>query len=89
MRQIKLQAFKRDFENLKMKSSKIVKEYSSRISYVMNQMNIYGNNIFYQHVVQKILLFILVKFDSIISAIDQSRDVSKLFAVELLGAFEE
>ena len=36
VRQIKLQTLRTDFENLKMKNSKIMEEYSSRISYVVN-----------------------------------------------------
>ena len=65
-----------------------MKEYSSRISYVVNQMKIYGDNISNQHVIEKILLSILVKFDYDISVMQQRKDTFKLFMVELLGALE-
>ena len=88
VRQIKLQTLRRDFENLKMKNSETVEEYSYRISHVVNQMKIYGDNISYQTVVEKILLLMPTKFDLIISTIEQSGDISKLSVVELLGALE-
>ena len=66
VRQIKLQTLRRDFENLKMKTFEIVKEYSSRISYVMNQMKIYDKSISNQLVVKKILLSMPANFDVII-----------------------
>ena len=88
VRQIKLQTFKRDFENLKMKNFKTVKEYCFGISYVVNQMKIYGDNITNQCVVEKILLSMSTKFDAIVSVIEQSKDITKLFMVELLNTLE-
>ena len=88
VRQIKFQILRRDFENLKMKNSETVEEYSSKIPYVVNQMKIYGDSISDQWVVEKILLLMPAKFDPIISTIEQSKDISKLIVAKSLGALE-
>lgn len=55
VRSLRLQNLRKDFEKLKMKDSKIIKEYSSRFSEVMNQMKIYGESIPKDRQVLKIL----------------------------------
>ena len=45
IRTIKLQYFRRDFENLKMKDNENAKEYYSRIKELLNQMSAYEEKI--------------------------------------------
>ena len=45
VRLIKLNNLRREFENLKMKDDESVKDYSSKVMEVVNQMKIYGDTI--------------------------------------------
>ena len=52
---IKLQSLRREFENLKMKDGVIIKDYSSRIIRLVNELKSNEENITDQRVVEKIL----------------------------------
>ena len=66
MRLIKLNNLRREFENLKMKDGESVKDYSSKVMEVVNQMKIYGDTILDQRIVQKVLVSLTKDFDTII-----------------------
>ncbi|CAN0829366.1 Retrovirus-related Pol polyprotein from transposon RE1 [Linum grandiflorum] len=77
-RVIKLQMLRRDFENLNMKDDETVKDYSTRVAEVTNQMKLYGEDITDQRIVEKMLRSLPEKFDPIVAAIEESKDLSKL-----------
>ena len=52
VRLIKLNNLRREFENLKMKDGESVKDYTSKVMEVVNQMKIYGDTILDQRIVQ-------------------------------------
>ena len=66
VRLIKLNNLRREFENLKMKDGESVKDYSSKVMEVVNQMKIYGDTILDQRIVQKVLVSLTKDFDTII-----------------------
>lgn len=70
VRSIKLQALRRDFENIKMKENEIVKDYFLRIKEIVNQMRSNGENFFDKKIVEKILIYCTEKFDTIIFVIE-------------------
>lgn len=88
VRSIKLQTMRRDLENLKMKESEIVKDYYSRLKEIVNQLRAYGENISETRVVEKILISLTEKYDPIVTAIENSKDITSLSVTELIGSLE-
>ncbi|TXG67555.1 hypothetical protein EZV62_008830 [Acer yangbiense] len=85
---IKLQTFRREFENLKMKESESVKEYFSRVIGVVNHMRTLGEDVTDQKVVEKILISLPEKYEHIVAAIEESKDLSTLSVEQLMGSLE-
>ena len=89
---IKLQTLRRDFENLKMKDVELLKDYFSRVVELVNQMKIHGEEIEDKRIVEKILISLPKKYDSIVNVVEQTKDLATLSVEELMGAikaFEE
>lgn len=63
-----------------------VKTDSSRVMEIVNQMQIYGEDITDARIVQKILVTLTKKYDMIVTVIEEERDLSKLTVTELLGS---
>ncbi|KAF5458969.1 hypothetical protein F2P56_022961, partial [Juglans regia] len=70
---IKLQGFRREFENLKMKESEAVKEYDSRLIELVDQMRaqVYPE-----------------KYDHVVAAIEESKDLQTLSVTELMRSLQ-
>ncbi|PKU73963.1 hypothetical protein MA16_Dca022706 [Dendrobium catenatum] len=86
IRTIKLQALRRELENLKMKETENTKEYCSRIITMVNQMRAYGEDISEEKVVQKILISLTASYDQVVAAIEESKDLSSLSVTELMSS---
>ena len=69
-----------------MKDGESVKDYSSKVMEVVNQMKIYGDTILDQRIVQKVLVSLMKDFHTIVSIIEESRDLSSLSVTELFGS---
>ncbi|XP_038896697.1 uncharacterized protein LOC120084959 [Benincasa hispida] len=78
-----LQALRRDFEILEMKSCEEVTEYFSRVMTVANKMRIYGEDMQDVKVVEKILRSLTEKFNYIVCSIEKSKDIDTLTIYEL------
>ncbi|PON49260.1 hypothetical protein PanWU01x14_231350, partial [Parasponia andersonii] len=87
-RDIKLQALRKDFENMRMKDNESIKDYSSRFTELVNQMKIYGEDVPDKKIVDKILISLPEKFDSKVSVIEETKDTSKLSLQELMGSLK-
>ncbi|KAA8517207.1 hypothetical protein F0562_017541 [Nyssa sinensis] len=85
---IKLQTLWTDFDNLLMKESEGIKDYFSRVSEIVNQIQSCGNTIQEKKVVEKILRSLTQKFEHVVPAIEESKDLSKLSMYELMGSLE-
>lgn len=85
VRTIKLQNLRREFENLRMKSGESNNDYFSKVTEVVNQMKIYGEDVQEEKVVSKILNTLIEKFDNAINVIESTKDLSKLNVVEMIG----
>ncbi|XP_060959353.1 uncharacterized protein LOC133030579 [Cannabis sativa] len=88
VRIVRLQKLRRDFENLKMKDNETAKDYYSRIKEIVNQMGAYGEIISDKNIVQKILISCTEKYDSIVSMIEETKDLETLSPTELMGSLE-
>ncbi|XP_015572621.2 uncharacterized protein LOC107260952 [Ricinus communis] len=80
---VKLLMLNREFELLKMKNDELVKDYSSRMMDLVNQIRLYGEALPYQRVVEKIMVSVPRKFEAKISAIEESCDLQRLTVDEL------
>ncbi|XP_071714241.1 uncharacterized protein [Rutidosis leptorrhynchoides] len=78
----------REFELLKMNDDELVKDYSSRIMDVVNQIRLPGDKISDQKVMETIMISVPQKFEAKISAIEESYDVSILTVSELTSKLQ-
>uniref|UniRef100_A0A3Q7GIG9 DUF4219 domain-containing protein n=1 Tax=Solanum lycopersicum TaxID=4081 RepID=A0A3Q7GIG9_SOLLC len=83
---VKLQTYRRDFETLSMKSNESVQTYLSRVSSLVNQMKSYGEDIFEETFIAKVLKSFTPKFEHIVVAIEESHDLSDYTFDELMSS---
>ncbi|GAV70935.1 DUF4219 domain-containing protein/UBN2 domain-containing protein, partial [Cephalotus follicularis] len=88
IRAVKLQTLRRDFENLRMTEGETIKDFSSRAIEVVNQMKSYGGNITNQRIIEKFLISLTEKFDSVVNIIEETRNLSELSVTELVGSLQ-
>ena len=78
-----LQALRKEFEILHMKSRETVNEYFSRILAIANKMKVNGEDKGNTDVVEKILRSMTSKFDYVVCSIEESKDLDTLTIDEL------
>ena len=88
VKSVKLLTLKREFENLKMKDSETVKDYSSKLSELVNQMRLYGDVVEDYKVVEKMLVSLLDKFEAKVAAIEESCDLRALTVSEMVSKLQ-
>ncbi|KAK4395553.1 hypothetical protein Sango_1709600 [Sesamum angolense] len=88
VRIIKLQTLRRDFENMKMKDSEMIDEYYTKVCELMNQLKAYGEDIPEKRVVEKLLISVTEKYDPIVTTIEETKDITTLTVIELVGSLE-
>jgi predicted GNAT family acetyltransferase len=71
-----------------MKESETVSDYIMRLQTVVNQLNRNGETVTDARVVEKILRSLTDKFENIVCAIEESKDLSTLSVEELAGSLE-
>ncbi|XP_016690843.1 uncharacterized protein [Gossypium hirsutum] len=77
---------RRDFENLKMKEVETVKQYLDRIMAVVNQIRLLGNQFPDIQVVEKLITTLPERYESKISSLEDSMDLSTISLLELINA---
>lgn len=85
---IKLQTLRREFYNMKMKESECIQDYASRLAEVVNQMRTLGEEISDRRVVEKILISLPEKYDPIVAAIEECKDITTLSIEQLMGSLK-
>lgn len=78
-----LQALRREFETLEMRTGEKVTEYFFRVMTVANKMQIYGEDMQDVKVVEKILRSLTEKFNYVVCSIEESKDIDALTVDEL------
>ena len=68
---------KRQFEVLRMKDNESIKEYVDRLMEVVNKIRLLGKDLTDQRVVEKVLVRLLERFESKISSLEDSKDLTK------------
>ncbi|XP_057843686.1 uncharacterized protein LOC131053094 [Cryptomeria japonica] len=82
---VRLHTFRREFENLRMKESKSIHEFITRTQGIVNQLRTQGETISNQKNVEKILRSLPPKFDPIVIAIEESKDLTTFKVAKLIG----
>ena len=87
-RQMQVLNLKRDFEVLRMKDNESIKEYVDRLMEVVNKIRLLGEDLTDQRVVEKLLVSLPERFESKISSLEDSKDLTKISLAELVHAFQ-
>ncbi|KAL4367130.1 hypothetical protein GQ457_05G027260 [Hibiscus cannabinus] len=82
---VKLQTLRRQFESFGIKEGESIHDCSNNLMVIVNQMRTYGEQITDQKVVEKLLRSLTRKYESTVSAIEESKDLTVLTIDELLG----
>lgn len=85
---MKLQTLRRQFELLQTESTEKIGDYFTRILNLTNLMKSYGEKIQDKVIVQKVLHTLLPKFDYIVVAIEESKDLTAMQIEELQGSLQ-
>ncbi|XP_017613851.1 uncharacterized protein LOC108458984 [Gossypium arboreum] len=85
---VKLQTLHRDFKTLQMKSGESVQDYLTRAAAVVNQVKSYGEQVMDQTTVKKVLRSLTLKFDHVVTAIEESKDLATYSFDELEGSLQ-
>ena len=87
-RQMQVLNLKREFEVLRMKENESIKEYADRLMVVVNKIRLLGEDLTHQRVVEKVLVSLPKRFESKISSLEDSKDISKISLSELVHVFQ-
>ncbi|XP_078150749.1 uncharacterized protein LOC144546091 [Carex rostrata] len=85
---IKLQGLRRDFETLQMNKEESVQIFLSRVQGVVNQIRAFGDTMEEKTVVAKVLRSLTPKFDHVVAAIEESKDLATYTFDELMGSLQ-
>lgn len=77
---------RRDFETLSMKNGESVQHYMPRVSSIVNPMKSNGEKINDETIVAKILRSLTNKFEQVVDAIEESKDLSNYTYDELMNS---
>ncbi|XP_038882436.1 uncharacterized protein LOC120073707 [Benincasa hispida] len=88
VKKIHLQKLRGDYESLLMKVSESVLDYISRLLAVVNEMKRYGETIDDEQVVENILCSLDEKFNFIVVAIEESKDLSIMSIDKLMSSLQ-
>ncbi|XP_021602892.1 uncharacterized protein LOC110608005 [Manihot esculenta] len=83
---VKLQSLRREFETSMMKHEESVQDYLFRVSTVVSKMKGLGEQCLDSTVVAKVLRSLTPKFDHVVAAIEESKDLSTFTFDELMGS---
>lgn len=86
-RRIEILNLKREFDILRMKDNKIINEHTDRFIEVVDKIRLYGEELSDQSV-QKVLVSLPKRFESTISSLENSKDLSQISLFELVHDFQ-
>ncbi|XP_019415271.1 PREDICTED: uncharacterized protein LOC109326848 [Lupinus angustifolius] len=88
VRKVKLQMMRRQFELLQMEEDERISDYFARIRSLINLMRGCGEQMNELSIVDKILRTLSTKFDIVVIAIEESKDLETIKIDELQGSLE-
>jgi hypothetical protein len=88
VKEVRLLTHKRQYKLLQMEENESIADFFTRVTRLMNQIKVCGEVITTKFVVAKILRSLTPKFDHLVVAIEESKDLSSLSKEELQGSLE-
>ncbi|KAD5508293.1 hypothetical protein E3N88_15996 [Mikania micrantha] len=85
---VRLQTLRCEFDSLRMKDNETVEEFYNRVILLLNQLRVNGEILEDQRVVEKVLRSLTRKFEYIVVAIEESKDLTSLSLESLLGILQ-
>ena len=79
---------KMDFESLTMQEDETTTKYSNRIALIVNKIRSLGEEFPDVRIVEKVLVTLPERFESKISSLEESRDLSQISLAELMNALQ-
>ena len=87
-KQMQVLNLRREFEFLKMKENESIKDFTTRLLNVVNQIRFLGEQLSDTRIVEKVLVALPERFDSKISSLEESRNLSEITLTELVNALQ-
>ncbi|XP_073219922.1 uncharacterized protein [Cicer arietinum] len=87
-KKMKFQMLRRQYELLQMEEDEVVADYFNRVQVVVNQMRTNGESLTEVVIIEKILITLTQRYDHIVVAIEESKDLDKMKVEDLQGSLE-
>ncbi|KAL5854902.1 hypothetical protein ACOSQ4_004704 [Xanthoceras sorbifolium] len=88
VKRIRLQTLRWEFESLRMKSNESIAEFYTRVMVVANQLRRNGETLTDMRISEKILRSLDPKFDFIVVALEETKDLETMSVEELVGSLQ-
>ncbi|XP_022003035.1 uncharacterized protein LOC110900455 [Helianthus annuus] len=88
VKMVRLQTLRCEFDALKMKDSESIEDYINRMAVIVNQLRLNEERIEEQRIVEKILRSLTRKYELVVVAIEESKDINAISTEELQGILQ-
>ncbi|XP_076920133.1 uncharacterized protein LOC143581187 [Bidens hawaiensis] len=88
VQRVKLQTLRCEFDICRMNETETIEEYFNRITLIVNQLRMNEDKIDEQRIIEKILRTLTRKYESVVVAIEESKDITTLSTEELMGTLQ-